>query len=215
MILLNTNKQRWIIMILTIMITFACSKEEKDGISTLSDDTNGTASLTAVYEANWVVNQEVVGQCKYYVNGSRSYVDSYPSRYLFNWIDNYNKGDKADHGFEQTNDYNTFSSSDFDNLSGGEMVFNVTGNSSKSSYYNYPYTSSDNTIVINGKSYRILFIHKQGTPTAVHDLKADNWTVSWMITSVRIENTENKKDVIEHSFSPYLSMILITTKRIG
>ena len=92
MILLNTNKQRWIIMILTIMITFACSKEEKDGISTLSDDTNGTASLTAVYEANWVVNQEVVGQCKYYVNGSRSYVDSYPSRYLFNWIDNYNKG---------------------------------------------------------------------------------------------------------------------------
>lgn len=203
--------KRIIILFLAGLCLMACTKEEDDGIRSLSAEIQNYN----FYDAEWIVDRQVVGHtqlCLDTKSGVVVMVELFPSQSLFAWVNGnasfpepHDKADGADGG----DGFVTIGA-----MAGNSLDLFNTGNSSTSFYYATVSDSSNHKIIINDKAYNVKLQYEDGTPTAVYEAATDKWTVTWKITAVTLENVYNPEEVITHTYQPTFTMMLLTTKRI-
>lgn len=187
---MNTMKQYLLLLVAGIMLT-ACSTEENfdDNYTQNANSTEVVGIPYASYNADWVINREVIDHTIFEYGGFIQ-ITHFPNSLLLDWTNEEKETeDRSDNYFD----------------------FNKVGNTSQQLYFNSTALSSYQ-IDINGICHVVHLECQDGSPTAVYDQKADRWMITWQLTGVTLTNSETGQSQ-SHTYSTVKAMMLVTTKR--
>ena len=193
-----TMKQ-YLIVFLTALLAVACTKDDgRDGITQQEDtpynNQNGVENQ-GTYEADWVIDQKVVDHTWISIQGGMV-ISHFPNAYLLPWVKDTIADVRNSLAYGATWSWAGSASNKYYN--------------SESNINNYYVQIGENKI-----PYEVKLTCVTGWPTAIYDQRNDQWTVTWRISEVSIQNMVSAMvDYDTWTFTPELTMMLVTTKRI-
>lgn len=189
------------LLCLTVLLVSACSKEESDPpMSYLQGDVNDADGVrVARYEAQWVVDKQVLGHTMLTVTGNVFSISQLPLEHLLVPL---LPAEERDEPITQ--------------LTASDWHFVMYAYSSTVTYSEAESNSqwSQCVVKVGEKSYD-LRVH--ATFYSTHDMDRDVWSIRWDIEEISILDlyAEELGEEGVHRFNPALNVTLVTTNRLN
>jgi len=189
---------RLLLLVLTLGLCSSCSKEESELPAGYAQNNMTNSMQGTQYEAQWVVNQQVVDKTQMTINGNTISVAHMPNEFVVRPFLPTN---------EQTADIKNISYPEWHISPYGytlDVIYNEQDNTEQWSHY----------MVEVGKT--IYRVDIQATLLSMWDTVKDTWTIVWSVQKVKIYNMYSSlvtDDV--NTLEPPLPLTLVTTKRLN
>lgn len=192
-----------------ILLCTACTKDHDDAFANLSVDPEGyNGVIVGIYQAEWVINRQVVDKTNFTINPNGFTVDHMPNEYLLSHLlDNADKDGKDGKGdIEQV---------DIKDMIAPSWQLEYSGYSAMTNYATSPNTVDQWTyydVWVGDTPYRVSF---EAAFYATYKQEDDTWTITWNIKQISTQNSfSSTLNPIVRQFDPALPLTLVTTKRI-
>ena len=189
------------------MLLASCGGDDNDdGLSLASNETAyGMNIISSVYEADWILDQQVVDHTTISFKGDSLQISHFPNEQLLAWMGG---GYGSGYGFSDTHSF------EYEEVNGVNLGLSNVGNSNNSSYYETLLVNTNYQISLyNLINYDVQIETLNNRLTAVKDQINDKWSISWQITKISLVSPETPK-IFENTYDPPLSLMLVTTKHI-
>lgn len=190
------------------MLFASCGSDESDdSIETEMFYFSGGGSnvINAVYEADWILDQQVVDHTTVCFKGDSLLVSHFPNEQLLDWWMKF-----SGYGYSGYSDKDSYNVAD---VNGANLGLSNVGNSNNSSYYETLLVNTNYQIFVDNIHFDVHIETQDNRLTAIKDQINDKWSISWQITKISLLSPATTK-VMENTFDPPLSLMLVTTKRI-
>ena len=176
------------------------NESDKNGLKySLSDSEN---KIYAEYEADWVMDQQVIDHTTISFVGDSLQVSHFPNKQLLEW---FTAGDL----YYSSHPY----SNAFEDVNGIHLELSKLGNSYNSSYYETLYVDTHYQINYDGYKLDVQIVTQDSRLSAVKDLENDKWSITWKIAKIVVVLVGTSEPCIQ-TYDPALTLMLITTKRV-
>ena len=189
------------------MLLASCGGDDNDdGLSLASNETAyGMNIISSVYEADWILDQQVVDHTTISFKGDSLQISHFPNEQLLAWMGG---GYVSGYSFSDTHSF------EYEEVNGVNLGLSNVGNSNNSSYYETLLVNTNYQISLyNLINYDVQIETLNNRLTAVKDQINDKWSISWQITKIILVSPETPK-IFENTYDPPLSLMLVTTKHI-
>ena len=177
---------------LSVLLMAACSVGDGDETEAIAMSDYSSAGQVAVYEADWVIDRQVVDHTQLTLRDMSMTFGHWPDSYLLGGTPLTVAGGR-----------------------GGTIQLSSVGKSALNNYYEVssgvaPYMLTDS----EGNDYQVQLQCEAGGPTAVYEQQADRWTVTWHVTAMVLTNMVTRQKT-QYTFNPVLTMMLMTNQRVN
>lgn len=191
--------KQYLIVFLAALLAVACTKDDGQDamaqqVETPNNNQNGVENQ-GIYEADWVIDQKVIDHTWISIQGGMV-ISHFPNAYLLPWVED--------------------TIADVRNSLAYGATWSWAGSASNK-YYNSESNINKYYVLIgeNKIPYEVKLTCVTGWPTAIYDQRNNQWTVTWRISEVSIQDMVSAMvDYDTWTFTPELNMMLVTTKRI-
>ena len=189
------------------MLFASCGSDDNDDstIHAMSNTTDEKNIINSVYEADWILDQQVVDHTTISFKDDSLLVSHFPNEQLLDW---WNKS--YGYGYSGYSDKDSYNVAD---VNGANLGLSNVGNSNNSSYYETLLVNTNYQIFVDNIHFDVHIETQDNRLTAIKDQINDKWSISWQITKISLLSPATTK-VMENTFDPPLSLMLVTTKRI-
>ncbi len=210
--------KQYLQLLMAALLLAACSTNDPtDDDSTIMPANDGYVQNGGViakfgdFEADWVINQEVVDHTTMTYNGKLS-IRHFPNNYLLKGLFTKLYAD------DETPQPTTTSDNPLDNdtpvvldHNSDDIIFSNTGNTTSQAYFDAT-SATTYQVEIGNNTYEVKLNCVEGGAMAVYEQNNDRWIVTWHLNSITATNTQLNTEYV-NQFSPTLTMTLVTTKR--
>lgn len=189
------------------MLFASCGSDDNDDstIHAMSNTTDEKNIINSVYEADWILDQQVVDHTTISFKDDSLLVSHFPNEQLLDWWMKF-----SGYCFSGYSDKDSYNVAD---VNGANLGLSNVGNSNNSSYYETLLVNTNYQIFVDNIHFDVHIETQDNRLTAIKDQINDKWSISWQITKISLLSPATTK-VMENTFDPPLSLMLVTTKRI-
>ena len=189
------------------MLFASCGSDDNDDstIHAMSNTTDEKNIINSVYEADWILDQQVVDHTTISFKDDSLLVSHFPNEQLLDWWMKF-----SGYGYSGSSDKDSYNVAD---VNGANLGLSNVGNSNNSSYYETLLVNTNYQIFVDNIHFDVHIETQDNRLTAIKDQINDKWSISWQITKISLLSPATTK-VMENTYNPPLSLMLVTTKRI-